>query len=296
MRKTISSEYLHTPAALRRSWESDSTFDTAANGTIGDDDQLPDLQLQYRDAIAQHFLLWLERRYVFCGCNGQSTQTEKGDLYAPVLVSRSSNHEHWNQISRAPLASPLPHEQLQEACDVGDTAHACSTTPSKVCSVHAAVKAKYRASHAEAEKEKARLRTRRRVAVSPRLNSRLTRLAAGCASNGSRPRRSGTRKAKPTPSLWRANARNYIRLQSSKTFASSVTKVKIMSLEADPHNSNGVTELEEFLGGDPGVEDLPAYDGDHVEYLYRRLEVSQVARTVGRLWGFCGGEDSRRIR
>jgi hypothetical protein len=43
-------------------------------------------------------------------------------------------------------------------------------------------------------------------------------------------------------------------------------------LDIDFQDPEQVAELDQFLSSNPCVEDLPAYDDDYIEYLYRRQE------------------------
>ncbi|KAJ7874256.1 hypothetical protein B0H13DRAFT_2348668 [Mycena leptocephala] len=57
-----------------------------------------------------------------------------------------------------------------------------------------------------------------------------------------------------------------------KEFREFCNKVKAVRLHVDFKNPDEVCDLDLFLCSNPSVEDLPAYDDDHVEFLYRCQE------------------------
>ncbi|KAF8146730.1 hypothetical protein K438DRAFT_1944429 [Mycena galopus ATCC 62051] len=55
-------------------------------------------------------------------------------------------------------------------------------------------------------------------------------------------------------------------------FREFCNKVKAVHLHVDFEDANEVAAVEKFLASNPSIEDLPAYDEDYIEYLYRRQE------------------------
>ncbi|KAJ7916658.1 hypothetical protein B0H13DRAFT_2323135 [Mycena leptocephala] len=108
--------------------------------------------------------------------------------------------------------------------------------------------------NADAEKEKARIRMRS-------LRERWKRDLEECNSRGETYMEFMTRECeelRATPEF--------------QDFRDFCNKVKAVRLCVDFKNPDEVAELDVFLRSNPSVEDLPAYDDNHVEFLYRRQE------------------------
>ncbi|KAF8196392.1 hypothetical protein K438DRAFT_1968109 [Mycena galopus ATCC 62051] len=125
-----------------------------------------------------------------------------------------------------------------------------STTRSQ----HAAAQAKYRAKNAGAEREKARLRMRRlrekRKEVTEERNSR----------------------GETYEEFMARECKEFRSAHEYQEFREFCNKVKAVHLHVDFEDANEVAAVEKFLASNPSIEDLPAYDEDYIEYLYRRQE------------------------